>query len=143
MYRFTNKEDFLEFDVVANDQLSLSCENDATISVKFSINSFSAKAEVYTESADLKSFANSLIELELSRKGQVKLLSSRGDVFFEIRSLDMLGHIGIICNVSEYGFLGEEYRIYKSSVFFEIDPTQLAEFSNDSWVHVYKTQNSI
>jgi len=137
MYRFENGDDFLEF-YVGDDSLHELNGEDTVVSMVFSINGFSGRGGVYILDTELKSFANEILQLEEKRKGEAKLISSIGDISFEMRSIDNLGSkFGIICKVVDYGYLGDEYITYEASAFMKIDANQLVEFSQERWISAY------
>ena len=142
MYRFHNDDAYLEFDV-GDDYHNELLRDDTIVSIKFSVNGFSGFSGEYILSSQLESFADSILKLEASRKGNAQLFTSVGDVSFEIKSIDESGHFGIIFSSIEYSFLGDDYRTYEASAFFEIDPIQLVEFSKEDWVSIYKSTESI
>ncbi len=139
MFRFENGKNFVEIDVQDENNPKPSRSDDNNVSVKFSINGFCGKAQEYLLSTNLQNFSNELIKLEQERKGKATLQTPVGDIFFEIRSLDNLGHFGIVCGTIEYGFLGDEYLTLESKAFLEIDPQELVKFTNEEWVSAYKS----
>jgi hypothetical protein len=142
MYRFFNEDAYLEFNV-GDDYHNELLREDTIVSIKFSVNGFSGSSGEYILSSQLESFADSILKLESSRKGNAQLYTTVGDISFEIKSIDELGHFGIIFSSTEYAFLGNDYRTYEASAFFEIDPIQLVEFSKENWVSIYKSPDSI
>lgn len=137
MYRFEDGDDFLEF-YIGDDSLQELNGEDTVVSIVFSINGFSGRGGVYILDTELKSFANEILQLEKKRKGRAKLISSIGDISFEMRSIDNLGSkFGIICKVVDYGYLGDEYITYEASAFMKIDANQLVEFSQERWISTY------
>ena len=143
MFIFTNHEnsDFLEFSIGDDDTPILMQTSDTVVHIKFSVNGFSGEAGEYVLCSNLTSFANAVLELERTRTGHAILPTPVGDVSFQIKSIDQVGHIGIIFDVTEYGFLGDEYKEYRASGFFEIDPQQLHKFAKEEWVSIYNTSN--
>jgi hypothetical protein len=137
MYRFEDGDDFLEF-YIGDDSLQELNGEDTVVSIVFSINGFSGRGGVYILDTELKSFANEILQLEKKRKGRAKLISSIGDISFEMRSIDNLGSkFGIICKIVDYGYLGDEYITYEASAFMKIDANQLVEFSQERWISTY------
>ncbi len=142
MFKFTNQDDYLEININYFDNEP--AENigkpiDMSVDINFYINGFAGKGGAYIVAEQMKTFANDVIELEKSRQGMAYLIHVADEINFEIKSIDSIGHLGIICKVIEYDYLGTEQLPLKASAFMEISPEQLVEFAKEWWVTVFTT----
>ncbi len=138
MYRFVNGNDYVEIDIgYFDDESEKGKAVDLEVALAFRINGFCGKGASYMLARQMQVFAAEIVGLEKTRRGGARLVHAAGELSFEIRSLDRLGHMGILCRVTEYGHLGPDYLPFEASAFMEISPEQLAAFARQWWVTVY------
>lgn len=80
---------------------------------------------IWISETDLDLFLTRLNELEVSRKGDEKLLSlSPNEFYLRFRNLDVLGHLAVELQVTKEYYYNHGYSDLLR-VEFEIDPTSL------------------
>jgi hypothetical protein len=138
MFKFTNQDNYVEIDInYFDDEEEIGKPIDLVVHINFSINGFSGKSNAYILASQMETFAKDIIKLEKYRQGNAYLVHVADEISFEIKSIDNLGHFGIICKVIKYDYLGKDYMPLKASAFMEINPEQLVDFSKEWWVDIF------
>ena len=88
----------------------------------------------------MKGFCKSLVQLEISRKGEAVLESvSPGELIMKLYASDGLGHMAVSGRTG-YRVKGEKEEYQHSVEFgFDIDPNELKKAVKTDWVRLYAT----
>ena len=100
-------------------------DGDYIVSVLAEAHGFRGHADGHVEQREFRSFANSVVNLATSRKGEAKLTSAFPEFFdVEIRSVDSVGHLGVFGSLN-FGTSNEfdERQSLQFSLHFE--PAQI------------------
>ena len=86
----------------------------------------------------MKGFCQSLVQLEMSRKGEAVLESvSPGELIMKLYASDGLGHMAVSGRTG-YLIRGEKEGYQHSVEFgFDVDPSELKKAVKTDWVRVY------
>jgi len=115
-------------------------DGDAYISTKIDSRGFSGQTEAHIISQDFKAFCKSLLELQLSLKGEVSLNSvSPNEIEIKIKPNDNLGHMSVSGSIGQHVFTSNESNWHSVQFGFEIEPQQLDKAIKIEWVNEYGT----
>jgi len=144
MFKFTNQDNYVEIDIgYFDDEEDRGKSTDLCVDINFSINGFSGKSSAYILASQMETFAKDIIKLEKHRQGNACLIHVANEISFELKSIDNIGHFGIICKTVEYDYLGEDYMPLEASAFMEISPEQLVNFSKEWWIDIFTRSNVV
>ena len=133
-----NSENFIQIDVTPEEEEGLPSYGDAYVTIFVESNGFSGRNDLWVTADDMKRFCKSLVQLEVSRKGEAFLESvSPGELVIKIYASDELGHMAV-SGQTGYLVIGEKEE-YKHSVEFgfDLDPSEIQKAVNTDWVRLY------
>ena len=135
-----NRENFIEIGITPEEDEALPSYGDAYVTIAVKSNGFSGRNDLWVTADDMKRFCKSLVQLEMSRKGEAVLESvSPGELVMKVYAADELGHMAV-SGQTGYLIRGEKQEYQHSVEFgFDIDPSELQKAVMTDWVRVYAT----
>jgi hypothetical protein len=96
---------------------------------------FSGHTETWITASQLRTFAQSLIRTETSRKSSAQLQSiSPGELELRIEPISSRGHFGVFASVGLAVHQEHGVREQRVSIAFEFDPSQLSSAVKVPWI---------
>jgi hypothetical protein len=135
MIKFIDHKNYVEIDIVNQEDDNLPSHGDSYVTVAISSNGFSGHNDLWVFHSSLQSFCRNLIRLEADRKGVATLESiSPDELILTVFSVNSRGHIGVK-GMTGYNIQSENSSFNHSVSFgFEFDPSQLVDAINVDWV---------
>jgi hypothetical protein len=135
MIKFQDHKNYVEIDIVNQEDGDLPSHGDAYVTIEISSNGFSGHNDLWVSYSSIRSFCKNLIHLEAVRKGETILESiSPGELHIKVFSVNSRGHMGIL-GTTGYSIQNENSRFNHSVSFgFEFDPSQLVAAIKVDWV---------
>ena len=138
MLRFWEGENYLELEVLPEEDTSLQSYGDAYVTVEVSSNGFRGHNDLWVSSESLRGFCRALVALEASRRGEAELESiSPDELHLKVHSISSRGHVAV-SGKTGYLIQHESGGFWHAVEFgFEFDPSQLASAVKLPWVARY------
>lgn len=135
MLRISDLNDFIELDVVSQEDANVPSRGDAYVTVRVASAGFIGHNDLWVSVESLQEFCRGLVELERTRRGHARLQSiSEGELELAIRAINFRGSMAIEGKTGYH--VQRENQLYWHEVQFgfEFDPSQLIEAALIDWV---------
>jgi len=132
---FKSGDDFIRIAAEFETDASLASFGDARVSVWVKSADFEAKNDLWVLGEAFGAFCQALVGLEVSRKGEAKLISaSPGELELSIKAISAVGAmvVGGVCGYPVYRPHGS--IVHRMEFGFEFDPSQLVGAVATPWV---------
>lgn len=122
-----NEHNFVHLDRSSKTDLDdLSFVHGYPLSVSVQCEGFAgANGEIWFELEELETFLAGLKKLEATRQGSISLATKipppSNEVVLTVYSQDRAGHIAVQVDLQKYAYVGNETKVFRVSVAFEID----------------------
>ena len=135
MLRFSNGDNFFEMEVPLVEDVSVQSVNGAVVVLRVQSNGYSGKNQLWVHALELKSFANALVQLERTLRGEARLESmSPDELNLRVFAASSRGHLAVQGSTG-HRVLGENQASWHAVAFgFEFELAQLTAAINEPWV---------